>query len=743
MNDFGPAIGQPVDRVDGRLKVTGGARYSAEVPVANVAHGVLITSAIAAGSIQAMHTDFAAALPGVIAVITPFNAMALSHPPAGNGAGSRNPVTNLSLLQDTDIYYANQPIGIVVAETLEQAQHAARIVRVDYAAARPKIDWKNEKRHAYAPARIMGGPPDYRRGDFDRGSSSAPVHVSQTYSTPYENHNPMEPHATIALWDGSSLTLYDSTQGIFGVKQTLAHVFGLPPDNVRVVCHFLGGGFGCKGSVWSHVPLAAMAAKQVERPVKLVVSRSQMFGPVGFRPRTEQVISLAASTGGALAAVKHDVTSETSVFGEFVEPSAAATRMLYATDNCATSQRLVRLNTGTPTFMRAPGESSGTYAIEAAMDELAYSLGMDPLKLRLANYAEKDPESGKPWSEKSLLMCYLQGAERFGWSRRSVAPRSMHTSDGLLLGWGLATATYPARRSPSSALARVLADGTGYAAAGSQDLGTGTYTIMTQIAADAIGLPVSVVRFDLGDTRLPATPGSGGSQTAASTGSAVFEAGMAVRAKAIAAAVADKQSPLFGLSPDAVGVSAGRMFAKTNPLLAETYGNLLTRQGLPSLEALVTSRPDQEAAQDYSAHSFGAVFVEVSVDPDFGRVQVKRVVGAYDIGRALNAKTATSQLMGGIVWGIGMALLEETVYDPHYARVVNADLAEYLVPVNADVPPIEVVFIEDPDFNFDPLGARGIGEIGITGVVAAIANAVYHATGKRVRDLPITLDKVV
>jgi xanthine dehydrogenase YagR molybdenum-binding subunit len=443
-----------------------------------------------------------------------------------------------------------------------------------------------------------------------------------------------------------------------------------------------------------------------------------------------------------LASIEHHVLSQTSTFAQFVEPSAAVTWMLYACPNAATSQRLTRLNYGTPTYMRAPGESTGTFALESAMDELAYALAMDPVQLRLKNYAEKDPGDGRPFSSKSLRQCYQVAADKFGWSRRMPQPRSMRTPDGLLLGLGMATATYPTHRSPASALARLRADGTAYVLAGTQDIGTGTYTVMTQVAADALGLPPERVRFELGDTQMPRTPGSGGSQTAASTGSAVQAAGLAARARAIQLAIADPNSPLHGLNEADVDVQDGRMVSKTDAATGETYAALMARQNLPQIEAQTEARPGA-AQRDYSMHSFGAVFTEVHVDPDLGQIRVARIVGAYGVGNRLNAMTARSQLLGGVIFGIGMALLEQTVADPRYGRIVNHDLAEYHVPVNADVPEIEILFVDEQDDHINPLGVKGIGEIGITGTAAAIANAVYHATGTRVRDLPITLDKVL
>jgi len=739
-----PSVGQPLDRMDGRLKVTGGARYSAEMPVADSLYGVLIMSTIAKGRITAMDTKTAEQAGGVHLILTPFNAPKLPQPPSPGGAAPRPQGRKLSLLQNDRVYYNNQPIGVVVADTLEQAIHAAALVRVTYDAQPPVIDL--HKGEQYTPKSVQGEEPDKKRGDLDVARQAAKATVAPTYTTPMENHNPMEPHATLAFWEGPEaaprLTVYDATQGVFGVRGVLASTFQLPPESVRCVAYFIGGGFGCKGSAWSHVALCAMAARQARRPVKLALSRAQMYGSVGYRPVTEQKMLLAADAAGQMTAVGHAVLSNTSTFDEFIEPCAAATRMLYASASQETSYRLSRIDVGTPTFMRAPGESSGTWALEATLDELAYALPMDPIVLRLKNYAEKDPGNDRPFSEKSLRECYQVGAERFGWAKRTATPRSMRAADGRLLGMGMATATYPARRSPSSALARVLADGTAYVQAGTQDIGTGTYTIMAQIAADALGLPVSRVRFELGDTRMPPTPNSGGSQTAASTGSAVREACLAARQAVILQAISDTASPLHGLTPSDIDVQAGKMIAKTSPARTDDYSAVVKRGGAPYIEATMQAKPGEER-NAYSMHSFGAVFVEVLVDPDLAEVRLSRCTGVYDVGTVLNEKTARSQLIGGIVFGAGMALTEETLMDPRTGRVMNADLAEYHVPVHADIPEIDVAFVKSFDPHINPLGARGIGEIGITGVVAAIGNAVYHATGVRVRDLPITLDKVM
>ncbi|GJG89556.1 carbon-monoxide dehydrogenase large subunit [Gemmatimonadetes bacterium T265] len=769
----GPVVGAPLDRLDGPLKVTGGARYAAEMPVAGLAHAVLVTSTVARGRVARVDARAAEAAPGVLAVLTPMNAPTLPGVPAphtqeagGTGTGeggaggegqggqpaqSPNPPQISqripTLLQDDRVYYNGQPIGVVVADTLERAAAAVGLVRVTYAAEPPDLDVATAPRAPDDRVKVTGGPRATRRGDVAAGLAAAAARVDQRYTTPHETHNPMEPHATTAVWeaDGADphgrLTLYTSTQAVFGVRDAVARIFGLPPDRVRVVAPFTGGGFGGKGGAWSHEALAAMAARRVGRAVKLVLTRWQMFGPVGGRPHTDQRVTVGAARDGALTAVRHDVLSTTSQLEDWTESSALATRSLYACPNVETSHALARLNEGTPTYMRAPGESTGLFALESALDELAVALGMDPLALRVRNYAERDPEAEKPWSSNGLRECYARGAERFGWARRPPAPRAM--ADGRwLVGWGMATATRPAKRAPASTTVRVAADGRARVEVGTQEIGTGTYTILAQLAADALGVPVDRVEVALGDTRLPEAPASVGSRTAASAGTAVHEAATAARQRLVATAVGDPASPLYGAPPAAVGVRDGRMLLATDLRRGETYAALLARHGGAPIAGHADARPAPDE-QGYTAHAFGAVFVEVRVDRDLGEVRVPRVVGVYDIGRVLNRKTAASQMIGSVVWGIGMALAERTVIDPRLGRYVNADLAEYHVPVCADVGTIDVDFVDPRDAHVNPIGVKGGGEVALTGTPAAIANAVWHATGRRIRALPITPDTLL
>ena len=734
-------LGQPLDRTDGLLKVTGQAKYSADNPEAKLAHAVLVTSTIAHGRVAFIDTARIQAMPGVLLVMTHETAMRL---PNGGKPNAEPPaVRRLSLLQTDEVRYSNEPVAVVVADTLERATDGARKLQasIRYETAMPNTDYQRAKSTAYQPEKMMGRPINTQRGDVAAGLRQGPTRTDAVYTTPNEHHNPMEPHATLARWGGPNLTLYDATQGVSGARGAVARTLGIKEENVRVICPFVGGGFGCKGSAWSHVVLAAMAAKQTGRPVRLVLERPQMFGMVGNRPFTEQHFQISARDDGTLTGMRHDVISTTSTFEDWNESSAIVTRMLYAVPNQATTHKLVKLDVGTPTFMRAPGETSGSFALESAMDEMAYQLNMDPVAFRLKNYAEMEPQEKKPWSENSLRECYQIGAEKFGWSRRNPKPRSIRDGN-MLIGLGMATATYPANRSEASAIARILLDGTAMAASGTQDLGTGTYTVMTQVAADALGFPVEKVDFALGDSSLPHAPVSGGSQSVASVSPAVREAASQARAKLIAMAIADSGSPLSGGSIDDVTVNNGWVISRADPSKRDPAAAVIARNGGKPIEAMATTKPGDEK-QQFAFHSFGTVFTEVHVDADLGTIRVPRIVAVYDVGSLLNAKTAHSQLMGGLVWGIGSALTEKSELDTRYGRYTNANLAEYHVPVNADVGVLDITVLGKPDPHINPLGARGIGEIGITGVAGSIGNAVYHATGVRVRDLPITLDKVL
>ena len=733
-----PFVGTAVDRVDGKKKVTGGATYAAEVEVANVAHAVIVGSTIARGKVKAVDARAAEAAPGVIAVVTHHNA------PRFPGVTEKHEGNDRVVqgLQDDVILYHDQPIAVVVADTLERAQHAALLVTAEYAAEPAVGDIAADLGSAYVPDLGPRSPMHITRGDVAAGLAAAKTKVDITYTTPVETHNPMEPHATIAVWQGSDhLTLYDSTQGIFNVRRRLSSMLGLTLENVRVINHFVGGGFGCKGAPWSHVLLAAIAAKASNRPVKLAITRPQMQSLVGHRPKTIQKVELGVDAQGKLTAIRHDVVSETSRYDIFIESCTAVTRMLYACPNLETVQRLVRLDVPTPTFTRAPGESVGTFALESALDELAYSAGIDPLELRRRNHAERDPDTGKPWSSKSLLACYQRAAEAIDWARRPTQIKTLR--DGRWrIGLGMATTTRGSRQLPASARARIGPDGRAVVQAGTQDIGTGTYTIMTQIAADALALPMGDVRFELGDTAFPEAPPSVGSFTAASTGPAVHNACMALRRALIERAVGDAASPLHGLAADAIDAEDGALFARADRKRRDGYAAIVKRSGQPEIAVELHTEAHKDR-DSYAVHGFGAVFAKVRIDEELGELRVDRLVGAFAAGRILNTKTARSQLLGGMVWGIGQALHEHSVRDPRSARMVTRDLADYHVPVHADVPAIEVIMVPEDDPHVNEIGAKGLGELSTPGVAAAIANAVYHATGIRIRDLPITPDKLL
>jgi xanthine dehydrogenase YagR molybdenum-binding subunit len=724
------------ERYDGRAKVTGAARYAAEFPVPGAVYAVLVRSTIPNGTIASIERTAAERASGVLAVLTPFNAPRLpviqSQPPGRH---------NLTVLQNTEVYYNGQPIGLVVAASLEQARHAATLVQIAYNSRAAKLDFMGRLAEARPLKQVGREPADTSRGDLGACMAKAEVILEETYSTPIQNHNPMEPHSTLAWWDGEQLNLYNSTQFVSGDRQTVAKFLGIPVDNVRVQCPFTGGGFGSKGSTWSHVVLAAMAAKIVGRPVKLALERNQMFGPVGSRPATVQKIRLGASADGKLLGVEHAVILHTSVMEDFLEPAAVPTRMLYSSESNVTSHRLVDMNLGIGTFMRAPGEATGTAALESALDELAIKLKMDPVQLRLINYAERDAGKDLPFTSKHLRECYAQAADRFGWSRRNPMP-GQKLEGSNFIGYGMATATRHSGRTSAKAFVRLLASGRAVVGSGTQDLGTGMYTIMADTAAAGLGLDPSLVEVELGDSMLPEAPGSTGSRSAASVCPAVREAANQALLKLFHLAIADPRSPLHAMKPEDLAAYDGRVFSRVSPSTGETFTGLMARNGGNPIEAQGAAEPS-EHQEAWTSNSWGAVFAEVAVDRYTHMVRVPRVVATYDIGTLMNEKTGLNQLMGGIVWGISFALHEVTQIDPFSGRTVNANLAEYHVPVNADVGQIDVTVLDIPDTQFNPLGARGIGEIGNTGTAAAIANAIYNATGKRIRDFPITPDKIM
>jgi len=726
-------IGPGIPRVDGVAKVTGAARYSYEEPLAGAVYGVIVPSTITLGRIVAIETAEARAVPGVLTVLTHRNA-----PRVNEGAGDRK----LKLLQDDQVLYDRQPVALVVADTFERATDAAARVRVTYERRQPTVTINGGGADEFTPKTANRNPPDSNRGDFAGAFASAPIQLDQHYVTPREFHNPMEPHASVAVWSGEKLTVYDASQGPDARRDAMAKVLGVPPASIRVVTRFVGGAFGSKGGTNPHALLAAMTARVVRRPVKVVLSRPEMFGGYGNRPHTEQRVRIGAQHDGTLIAMAHDVRTQVSRYDDFIENCAVITRMLYAVPNQITTHRGVRYDVVTPTYMRAPGESSGSFALESAMDELAYATGLDPVTLRLRNYAESDPESGKPWSSKSLRQCYTRAAAQFGWDGRNPLPRSMRTKDGLLLGMGMATATYPSNRSTAAAEVTLNADGSVVASSAGVEIGNGAYTAFTAIAAEAAGVPVARTRFVLGDTELPEAPVAGGSQLTASVANAVAAAGADLRAK-LAALAAAADGPLHGASFEDLAFADGRVALRSDPARSEAYEAILRGAGQGTLTGSARTVADRATPKPYSAHAFGAHFVEVHVDPDFGTVRVARTVGAFAAGRIVNERTARSQYLGGTVWGVSMALHEGSQEDLRSGRIMNATLENYLVPVNADIGTVEIILVDEVDAHVNPLGVKGIGEIGNVGSAAAVANAVYHATGMRIRELPITPAKLL
>ena len=730
-------IGNPINRVEGRLKVTGQARYAAEYNLPQVAHGVLVTITVAKGRIRTLDTRAAQRAPGVLYVLTHQNRPEMPgfdaepNPNQGRVYGQE-----FRVFYDDQIYYSNQPVALVIADTLERADAAAALVQVTYDEEPHKTDLTTNQDQAITPARSS----DYSRGDT-QALNSAPVVVEQEYHTPIHVHNPMEPHAATVVWqDEDHVTVYNKAQTVILARQDISKSFGIPEENVHAISPFVGGAFGCSSRVWPEEMAAIMGAKQVNRPVKVALKRDQAFNMVGYRPRSIQKVSLGATKDGRLISTRHQGWGVTSTYEQFTERMLDPTKTMYHCPNLEATYQLVPLDLSTPCWTRGPGESSGSFALESAMDELAYALNMDPLALRLKNYAERDPEVDLPWSSKHLKECYERGAERFGWSRRNPQPRSMRTGD-MLVGQGMSSGIYKADRTTAEARATLRPDGTVLIQTSVADTGPGSATIMTQIAAETLGLNVEQVLFEWGDSRFPPAPGQFGSHTTTSVGGAVHDVCQALQGKIKGLATSGEISAFRGMNPSGIIIEGGVIRAKDGSHRVGC-GEMLQQLKLPEVQARVTSDKPPEM-QDYSSKSFCATFVEVHVHPATGMVKVTRVVSALDVGRIMNHKTATNQVYGCTTWGIGMALMEEGVLDHRYGTYLNNDLAEYHVPVHADMPEIDVIFTEKPDPIVSPVGAKGMGEIGLIGFAAAIANAVYHATGKRIRELPITPDKLI
>jgi xanthine dehydrogenase YagR molybdenum-binding subunit len=739
----GSNIGQPLTRRDGVLKVTGAARYAADNHPPGMLYAVLATASIARGRVAALDVAAAKAHPGVVEVVTPANRPALARDPDEK----TNPFAfRLDLLQNDRVRYAGQPIAIVIAETLEAATEGATLLAPRYDAEPARVGLDANDSYP-APAVGPGFPAQANRGDVEAGLAAATKKITETYETAAQYHNPMEPHAIVATWDGDTLSIDTPSQGMVMARGRVAELFGMAPDKIHIRSPFLGGGFGCKGLLSGPQTLGVIAARAVGRPVKLVLRRDQMFGPVGHRAPTRQTLRLGTDTDGKLLALHHHTKTISSTFDDFLEPASNVSHTLYASAAVATSHEGVRNDTGTPLFMRAPGMAPGSIALEAAIDEIALACNMDPLAFRLKNYAEVEPISGKPFSSKALRECYRQGAERFGWERRPLAPRQMRDTDGRLVGWGMGTATFPAHMFAAEAKAILRRDGSGVMEIGAHDMGQGAWTALAQIAADGLGLEIDQLEFRSGTSDLPDGGIAGGSSHTATAGMAIHNAGADVIARLADLATRDRSSPLYGAGNAGVIARGGRLARRDDLSRSESYTDILARAGLAQIEGRGTggnpNPMDAHGQADYAMHAHGAVFAEVTVDPELGQMRVTRLVGAFAAGRIINPRMVQSQYYGGMIWGVSFALHEQAIMDVHSGRPMNADLAEYHVPVNADVPSVEAILVEEHDPHVNALGIKGVGEIAITGTAGAIANAVWHATGIRVRKFPITLDRLL
>ena len=732
------AVGAPISRLDGPLKVAGKARFAAEVQVEGMLYAAVAFSTIARGRIAAIDTAAAEAAPGVALVMTYRNAPRMK-PPAlfGSSATAAGP-SNLPVMQDAEIHWNGQPVTVVLAETQEQANHAMSLIAITYDPLPAITGFEAAKAQARTPEAILRDATTVAIGDAENALASAAVKIDQSYRTPRHNHNAIEPHAATMWWEGDALVVHDASQLVNAAAATLADIFDIKEEQVRVLSPYVGGGFGGK-CLWYHQILGAAAAKLADRPVRIALSREGVFRAVGGRTCTEQRVALGATADGKLTALVHTGVAAMTTHNNCPEQFSFPARHLYASPNLYVTQQVADMNMVANTFMRAPGESVGTFALESAMDELAEALGMDPVELRCRNEPAKDPTSGSAFSSRHLVEAYRTGAQRFGWSRRDPKPRARREGDWLI-GMGVATATYPYYRMPGGAARiRIAADGSAVVAMASHEMGMGTATVQAQHAAARLGLPLDRVQFDYGDTDLPRGTVAGGSSQSASIGAAVIAA-YDVLVKELLK-LAGNDSPLAGLSPQEVEARDSGLGKTGDPAVHESYVSILKRAGRDEVIGEAAAPPPLEV-QRYSMHSYGAQFCEVRVNALTGETRVSRFLGSFDFGSVLNAKTAASQLRGGIIMGLGLALTEETLFDERSGRIMNASLAEYHIPVHLDVPEIDVMWTGIPDPHA-PLGARGIGEIGITGVGAAVANAVYNATGKRIRDLPITLDKLM
>ena len=739
-------IGKPQPRIDGPLKVSGLATYASDFHFPGMLYAVPVEATIANGKIQKLDTAAAEKMPGVRAILHRANIGKISRSVMGKGMEGIC-VERRPPFEDDVVRYYGQYVALAVAETFEGAKGAADAVRITYDKNKPNVE--NDLKADDDPETVPTSyGPEKRlqseRGDPDTAFGNAPVKLDQTYVTPAEHHNPIELQGTTALWDGDRLTIYEESQGIFNMRGVLAQMFGLPKENVRVITKFVGSGFGSKLWPWTHCALAVAAARQVGKPVKLVLSRKMMFQSVGHRARTQQRVRLGASPEGKLVSLQHDYVYHRSMLDNYHENCGEATAFHYSVPNLRVKFGRAQRNIGTPSDMRGPGAVPGLYATESAMNELADQLKIDPVKLRILNEPKNDESLGIPFSSRHLVECFELGMEKFGWSKRNPEIGSMKR-DGLTLGWGMAGAAWIATRFAAEANIQLRDDGTTRVACGTQDIGTGTYTILAQLAAEKTGVPLDKVEVALGDTSLPEGPVSGGSMVTGSIIPAVFEAADNAIASLLTIATTTPGSPFEKNKPADLAFEGGKVFVKANGSAGGVpFADLLRRANL----RLVTGSGKSEATfgeekPKFSTHSFGCHFVEVTWQPEIARLRVNRVVSVMDAGRIINPLAGRNQIEGAVVMGIGMALLEHTSYDQQSGAPINSNLADYIVAVNADVPKLEVHFVDFPDKEINELGARGIGEIGLAGIAAAITAATYHATGVRVRELPIKIENLL
>ncbi|MDB2552005.1 xanthine dehydrogenase family protein molybdopterin-binding subunit [Paracoccus sp. (in: a-proteobacteria)] len=736
---FGSNSGQPLTRRDGLAKVTGTATFAADNHPRNLLYAVCLPATIARGRVAHLDVAAAEAHPGVSHVMTPQN-----RPPL-QGDPSEKPTMfsfRIEVLQDDTVRYAGQPIAMVLGETIEAATEGARLLNPRYETMAPRIALDQNEPEALEPG-ALGRPADVEHGDMQTARNSAAQGIDVTYETAPQYHNAMETHAVVAQWDGDRLILDMPSQALVLSCAGYAHFFGIPAGNVTLRSPFLGGGFGSKAIPTGPQVLAILAARMTGRPVKLMLTRQQMFGPVGHRGATRQRLRLGTDDAAALSFIDHEGVSETSSFDDFLEPAANASQGLYAAQALRSTHRGVRLDVGTPSPMRAPGEASGSAALECAMDEMAEATGLDPLEFRLRNYAETEPGTGKPYSSKALRECYAEGARRFGWSRRPLAPRQMQDADGMLVGWGMGTALFPCPMFAADARATLRADGTALFETSAADMGQGAWTALAQIAADSLGLPIEKIEFRSGNSTLPDGGIAGGSGHTATAGSALDASGRDVIRQLGSMAAADPASPLHGADNATFQARDGRIEVEGDPARGEDLAAILHRAGLEQLEGQGSAFRKPEDAENRAMNAHGAVFAEVKIDPDLCQMRVTRLVGAFAAGRIINPRLAESQLMGGMIWGVSFALHEKAQHDPRTGRIMNADFAGYHIPVNADIRDLEVITIHEDDPYVNALGIKGVGEIGITGTVGAIANAIWHATGRRIRHFPIRIEDLL